>query len=39
MRASRALFNQSGKEELEYHVIAVNKVGEGQASNTVMVVL
>jgi hypothetical protein len=27
------------KTELEYRVIAINKSGEGQASNTVMVVL
>jgi len=27
------------KTELEYRVVAVNKAGEGQASNTVMVVL
>ena len=30
---------QLEKEELEYRVIAVNKSGEGQPSNTVMVVL
>ena len=38
MRASRALFDHSEKEELEYHIIGINKSGEGQACNTVMVV-
>ena len=33
------LVDQPEKTELEYRVIAVNKSGEGQASNTVMVVL
>ena len=33
------LVEQPKKTELEYRVIAVNKAGEGQASNTVMVVL
>jgi len=33
------LVDQPEKTELEYRVIAVNKVGEGQAGNTVMVVL
>jgi len=33
------LVDQPEKQELEYRVIAVNKAGEGQASNTVMVVL
>ena len=33
------LVDQPEKTELEYRVIAVNKAGEGQASNTVMVVL
>ena len=30
---------QSEKEELEYRVIAVNKEGEGELSNTVIAVL
>jgi hypothetical protein len=30
---------QLEKIQLEYRVIAINKAGEGQASNTVMVVL
>ncbi len=33
------LVDQPEKTELEYRVIAINKSGEGQASNTVMVVL
>ena len=33
------LVKQPEKTELEYRVIAVNKSGEGQPSNTVMVVL
>ncbi len=33
------LVDQPEKNQLEYRVIAVNKAGEGQASNTVMVVL
>ena len=33
------LVDQPEKTELEYRVIAVNKAGEGQPSNTVMVVL
>ncbi len=33
------LVDQPEKTQLEYRVIAVNKAGEGQASNTVMVVL
>ena len=33
------LVNQPKGTELEYRIIAINKVGEGQASNTVMVVL
>jgi len=33
------LVDQREKTELEYRVIAVNKAGEGEASNTVMVVL
>ena len=33
------LVDQPEKTELEYRVIAVNKAGEGQASNTVMVIL
>ncbi len=33
------LVDQPEKTELEYCIIAVNKAGEGQASNTVMVVL
>ena len=33
------LVDQPEKTQLEYRVIAVNKSGEGQASNTVMVVL
>ncbi|HEG43471.1 MAG TPA: fibronectin type III domain-containing protein [Phycisphaerales bacterium] len=33
------LVDQPERTELEYRVIAVNKSGEGQASNTVMVVL
>ncbi len=33
------LVDQAKAVELEYRVIAVNKAGEGQASNTVMVVL
>ncbi len=33
------LVDQPERTELEYRVIAVNKAGEGQASNTVMVVL
>ena len=32
-------FGQPEKQELEYRVIAVNKSGEGEPSNTVMVVL
>ena len=33
------LVDQPEKTELEYRVIAINKSGEGQPSNTVMVVL
>ena len=33
------LADQPKKTELEYHVIAVNKAGDGQPSNTVEVVL
>ncbi|MCX5636451.1 MAG: fibronectin type III domain-containing protein [Planctomycetota bacterium] len=33
------LVDQPLKTQLEYRVIAINKSGEGQASNTVMVVL
>ncbi len=33
------LADQPEKQELEYRVIAVNKAGDGQPSNTVMVVL
>ncbi len=33
------LVDQPEKTQLEYRVIAVNKAGEGQASNTVMVVV
>ena len=33
------LVEQPRGAELEYHIIAVNKSGEGEASNTVMVVL
>ena len=33
------LVDQPEKTELEYRVIALNKSGEGQLSNTVMVVL
>ncbi len=33
------LVDQPQKTEIEYRVIAINKAGEGQASNTVMVVL
>ena len=33
------LVDQPEKTQLEYRVIALNKAGEGQASNTVMVVL
>lgn len=33
------LVDQPEKIQLEYRVIAVNKAGEGQASNTVLVVL
>ena len=33
------LVDQPEKTQLEYRVIAINKAGEGQASNTVMVVL
>ena len=33
------LVDQPEKTELEYRVIALNKAGEGQSSNTVMVVL
>jgi len=33
------LVEQPEKTELEYRVIAINKSGEGQASDTVMVVL
>ena len=33
------LVDQPEKTEIEYRVIAINKSGEGQASNTVMVVL
>jgi hypothetical protein len=33
------LVDQPEKTQLEYRVIAVNKAGEGQASNTIMVVL
>lgn len=33
------LVEQPKGKELEYHIIAVNKSGEGEASNTVMVVL
>jgi hypothetical protein len=33
------LVDQPEKQELEYRIIAVNKSGEGQPSNTVMVVL
>lgn len=31
--------NQERGKEWEYHVIAVNKAGEGQPTNTVMAVL
>jgi len=33
------LVEQAKGKELEYRIIAVNKAGEGEASNTVMVVL
>jgi hypothetical protein len=33
------LVEQPEKTEIEYRVIAINKSGQGQASNTVMVVL
>ena len=33
------LVDQPEKQEIEYRVIAINKAGEGQASNTVMAVL
>jgi len=33
------LVDQPEKTELEYRIIALNKAGVGQASNTVMVVL
>jgi hypothetical protein len=33
------LVEQPKGKELEYRIIAVNKAGEGQVSNTVMVVL
>ena len=33
------LAEQPQKQELEYHIIAVNKTSEGQPSNMVMVVL
>ena len=36
---ANTLVDQPEKTKLEYRVIAVNKPGEGQASNTVMVVL
>jgi len=39
MRVLAGFIRPVGKKELEYRVIAVNKSGEGQASNTVMVVL
>jgi len=34
-----SLGEQAKGKELEYRIIAVNKAGEGQASNTVMVVI
>jgi hypothetical protein len=37
--AKNNLLIQPERTELEYRVIAVNKAGEGAASNTVMVVL
>jgi len=33
------LVEQPEKQELEYHIIAINKAGEGEPSNTIMVVL
>ena len=33
------LLDQPKGKELEYHVLAINKSGDGQASNTVMAVL
>ena len=38
-QAGATLVDQPEKIKLEYRVIAVNKAGEGQPSNTVMVVL
>jgi len=37
--ALKGLVEQPKGKELEYRVIAINKTGEGQAGNTVMVVL
>jgi len=39
MRVPAGFSSQAGKKQLEYSIIAVNKSGEGQPSNTVMVVL
>ena len=39
IESETSLINQPRGAKLEYRVIAVNKAGEGQASNTVMVVL
>ena len=38
-RTRRSILSSRKKTELEYRVIEVNKAGEGQPSNTVMVVL
>jgi hypothetical protein len=39
IRVLAGFSSQAGKEEIEYRVIAINKSGEGQASNTAMMIL
>ena len=37
--SATTLVDQSRGKDLEYRVLAINKAGEGEASNTVFVVL